>query len=162
MALLLSHPMHGTIRTMKTARTLACVIPSLLVATAIGVSTGCSSGNRSVNYARVYPAVVEKGPTLDVQVVRGETSLTLTNTTAKVFGPCTLWINAYYSKPLDGLAVGQSIRVPLSDLRNEHSEAFRGGGFFATKKPERMVLAQLEHDGTLYGLVVVRGEPVIK
>lgn len=147
---------------MKNARNRApWLLAALALLSAIGLAA-CETGRSKVNYARVYPAAVEKGPTLDIQVVRGETTLTLTNTTAKVFGPCTLWINAYYSKPLDGLAVGQSIKMGLAELRNEHGEPFRGGGFFATKKPERMVLAQLEHDGTLYGLVVVRGEPILK
>lgn len=134
----------------------------LAAAMVIGAGLGACRSTPQVNYARVYPAALEKGPSLDIQVVRGETTLTLTNTTSRVFGPCTLWINAYYSKPLDGLAVGQTVKMGLSELRNEHSESFRGGGFFATHKPERMVLAQLEHDGTMYGLVVVRGEPVIK
>jgi hypothetical protein len=142
----------------RTARLGAGVVAVIVT----GVALGACRSSPQVNYARVYPAALEKGPSLDIQVVRGETTLSMTNTTARVFGPCTLWVNAYYSKPLDGLAVGQTVKMGLSELRNEHGEAFRGGGFFATHKPERMVLAQLEHDGTLYGLVVVRGEPVIK
>ncbi len=150
---------------MENARTrpLPVALLGALVMAALAMASlnGCSSAPSAAN-ARVYPVTLEKGPTLDIQVVRGETTLTLTNATARVFGPCTLWINAYYSRPLDGLAVGQSVKFGLSELRNEHGESFRSGGFFATEKPERMVLAQLEHDGTLYGLIVVRGEPVLK
>lgn len=123
---------------------------------------GCSGRSSRVGAARAYPQTAVQGESLDIQVVRGETTLTLTNTTSRVFGPCTLWVNAYFSRPLEGLAVGQSLTLPLKDFRNEHGESFRGGGFFATKKPERMVLAQIEHDGTMYPLVVTRGEPVIK
>lgn len=115
-----------------------------------------------MNYARVYPETLARGEPLDIQVIRGETTLALTNTTSTVFGPCTLWLNSYYSRPLEGLAVGQSLTLPLADFRNEHGEPFRGGGFFATKKPERMVLAQIESDGTMYPIVVVRGEPILK
>ncbi len=122
----------------------------------------CQAGKSQVNYARVYPETLSRGEPLDIQVVRGETTLSFTNTTSRVFGPSTLWLNSYYSRPLEGLAVGQSIKLPLADFRNEHGEPFRGGGFFATKKPERMVLAQLENDGMLYPLVVTRGEPVLK
>ena len=46
--------------------------------------------------------------------------------------------------PIDGLAVGQTLRLPLGTFRNEFSEAFRGGGFFAPERPERLVLAELE------------------
>lgn len=123
---------------------------------------GCSGTGSRVGAERAYPQSAVQGESLDIQVVRGETTLTLTNTTSRVFGPCTLWVNAYYSRPLEGLAVGQSLTLPLKEFRNEHGESFRGGGFFATKKPERMVLAQIEHDGTMYPLVVTRGEPVIK
>lgn len=134
-----------------------------LVGVGLGVGLGaCQAGQSKVNYARVYPETLLKGETLDIQVVRGETTLTLTNTTARVFGPSTLWLNAYYSRPLEGLAVGQSLTIPLAEFRNEFGEPFRGGGFFATKRPERMVLAQLEHDGSLHALVVIRGEPVLK
>ena len=145
---------------MKNARP-RTLLPLLLATVVVMALAGCRS-SPSVSYARVYPAALDKGPTLDIQVVRGETTLTLTNATSRVFGPCTLWVNAYFSRPLDGLAVGQTVRIGLTELRNEHGESFRSGGFFATERPENMVLAQLEHDGTLYGLVVVRGEPVIK
>lgn len=135
----------------------------VLLGVGLGVGLGgCQAGRGKVDYARVYPEAIVKGETLDIQVVRGETTLKMTNTTAREFGACTLWVNAYYSRPLEGLAVGESVTIPLSELRDEFGDAFRGGGFFATKRPERMVLAQLEHEGTLYGLVVIRGEPVLK
>jgi len=52
--------------------------------------------------------------------------------------------------------------IPLVEFRNEFSEAFRGGGFFATEAPERLVMAQLETeiDGKpqLLGMIVVAEE----
>jgi hypothetical protein len=81
---------------------------------------------------------------LDIQVFKGDTTLKLTNTTATNFGPSTIWLNSYFSRPIDGLAVGETIKLGLSGFRNEHSEAFRSGGFFASEFPERVVLAELE------------------
>lgn len=135
------------------------IVLAALVAVALA---GCRSGPAPVNYVRPYPTTLTQGPGLDIQVIRGETTLTLTNATAKVFGPSTIWINSYYSRPIEGMAIGQSFTFRLTEFRNEHGEPFRGGGFFATKKPERMVLAELESDGTMYRMVVIRGEPVIK
>ena len=100
-----------------------------------------------------------RGRTLDIQVIKHDTTLEFTNTTARTFGPATLWLNSYFSRPIDGLAVGQTLTLPLSSFRNEHSEKFRGGGLFAAEAPEKLVLAELEttDDGrpVLLGLIVV-------
>lgn len=132
---------------------------------AVGVLSGlggCAAPLTPVDYARPYPAHVPHGPTLDIQVFRRTRELELTNTTARALGPSTLWLNAYYSRPIDGLGVGQTLMIPLVEFRNEFSEAFRGGGFFATEAPERLVMAQLETeiDGKpqLLGMIVVAEE----
>jgi hypothetical protein len=120
----------------------------------------CAGPPEPVPYARVYPTDLARGQTLDIQVIKHDTSLEFTNTTARAFGPSTLWLNSYYCQPVEGIAVGQTIRMPLSGFRNEHSESFRGGGFFAADEPERLVLAELETPGPdgapmLLGLIVV-------
>lgn len=149
-------------RSCSPVRGIACGTLVALAAAGGLLLSGCKAGQSPVNYARAYPETLPRGEALDIQIIRGETTLELTNTTSRVFGPSTLWLNAYFSRPIEGLAVGQSLKLPLADFRNEHGEPFRGGGFFATKRPERMVLGQLESDGTMYPLVVTRGEPVIK
>ncbi|MEQ8844059.1 MAG: hypothetical protein RIB58_04320 [Phycisphaerales bacterium] len=120
---------------------------------------GCALNDRRidpVDYARAYPESLDRVTTLDVQVIRRPQSIELTNATARAFGPSTLWLNAAFSRPIDGLAVGETLTIPLGEFRNEFSERFRAGGFFATVDPTKLVLAELEtDDGALYGLIVV-------
>lgn len=142
---------------MKTGSLILCACGVLLA----GALAGCSSGPRAVDYARAYPAL-KQGETLDIQVFRRAKRIELTNTTARAFGPSTLWLNAWYSRPLGGLGVGQTLDLPLKEFRDENSEPFRGGGFFAAEAPDRLVLAQLETTGPdgkplMLGLVVVSG-----
>jgi len=93
--------------------------------------------------------------TLDIQVVRDETTIRLTNTTARGFGPSRMWVNRWYSKAIEKLDVGQTLELDLWEFRDQYGEPFQAGGFFATRKPERLVLAQLQTGEDVYGLVVV-------
>ncbi|HZW09944.1 MAG TPA: hypothetical protein VFF69_08575 [Phycisphaerales bacterium] len=111
-------------------------------------------------YDRPYPRQLAQGEVLDIQVIRSpETVLTMTNTTARTFGPSTVWINGRYSRPILGMAPGETLRLDLYEFRDEFGEKFRAGGFFATKKPDQVVHAQLETiengETKMIGLVVV-------
>ncbi|VAX42076.1 hypothetical protein MNBD_PLANCTO03-2219 [hydrothermal vent metagenome] len=111
-------------------------------------------------YDRPFPQQLTQNEVLDVQVIRRpETTITLTNTTARSFGPSTLWLNGRFGRPIEGFAPGQTLSLDLYDFRDEFGEVFRGGGFFATKRPEQVVHAQLETlvdgESALIGLVVV-------
>ena len=111
-------------------------------------------------YDRPYPAQLPQSEVLDIQVIREpQTTITLTNTTAKSFGPSTLWLNACFGRPIEGMLPGQTLSLSLKEFRDEFGDRFRAGGFFATKAPEVLVQAQLETivDGQsmLYGLIVV-------
>lgn len=111
-------------------------------------------------YDRPFPAEIDQTEVVDVQVIRGpETTISMTNTTARDFGPSTLWLNGRYGRPIDGFAPGQTIRLDLYDFRDQYGEKFRGGGFFATKQPEQLMHAQLETivdgESRMIGLVVV-------
>lgn len=103
-----------------------------------------------------------RGPTLDIQVFRRQTEIELTNTTARSFGPSTLWLNARFSRPIDGFAVGQTLLLKLSDFKDEFGDSFRGGGFLATERPERLALAEIQPGDAkppaMLGLVVVGEE----
>lgn len=124
----------------------------------------CSAFSRSdVDYARPYPFEAEREDVLDIQVFREGTRITMTNTTARAFGPSTLWVNQRYSRPIDGLASGQTLTLDLYDFRDQYQDAFRAGGFFATRDPDRVILVEIEpggvqDDGTLYAFVVVANE----
>lgn len=114
-------------------------------------------------YDRPYPRHLAQTEVLDIQVIRNpETVISLTNTTSRTFGPSTIWINGRYSRPILGLAPGETLRLNLYEFRDEFGEKFRAGGFFATKLPDEVVHAQLETiengETKLLGLVVVGQE----
>jgi hypothetical protein len=66
-----------------------------------------------------------------------------------------MWVNQWFSRPFPGLAVGQTIEIPLAEFKDKYGETFRAGGFFAVNRPTRVVLAQLELENEMLGLVVV-------
>lgn len=125
---------------------------SLLLAVLV---LGACAGPRPIVQGPVYPRDLPRTRTLDIQVFRHETTIELTNTTARRFGPVRLWLNGRFARDLGGLDVGQTVEMPLASFRDEYSEAFRAGGFFATEKPDRLVLAEIETGQELLGLIVV-------
>lgn len=104
-----------------------------------------------------YPESLERGETLNIQVLREDDrqTIVLTNTTARAFDAGRLWVNAWFSRPIEGLDVGETIRIPVRDMIDEHGKRMRGGGFFSTERPDPLLLAEVEADGAMYGLVVV-------
>lgn len=97
---------------------------------------------------------LDKAEVLDIQVFRNVTTLELTNTTARSFEDATIWLNQRYSMPIGGLDIGESLELPLRRFVDEYGDTFRAGGFFATRDPDPVVLAQLESEGVLYGLLM--------
>jgi hypothetical protein len=93
--------------------------------------------------------------TLDIQVVRSETDVTLTNTTARSFGRSRLWINRWYSREIESFGVGETLELQLSSFRDIYGESFRAGGFWATREPQRVELVQLETADSMLGLIAV-------
>lgn len=104
----------------------------------------------------VYPEDKPQDAVLDIQVVRDETQVTMTNTTATAFGPSRLWLNRWYSREIDGLDVGQTIELSLAEFKDRYGEPFRAGGFFATRRPDRLAQMQLQtQDGRMLGLICI-------
>lgn len=130
-------------------------------ALALFSAPGCGRGADPVPYARQYPASIERAPaTLNIQVFKRPTRLEFTNTTSRAFGPSTIWLNRRFSRPIDDIALGESVSIPLTEFRDEFSDYFPPGGFFARENPERLVLAEIETAGPdgnpiLFGMVVV-------
>ena len=149
----MTHQMtHGTI-----ARTAAAA--ALAAACALG-PVGCrESGSRIDAGGPLYPIELRQATVLDIQVVRDDTRITMTNTTARAIGKSRMWINGWYSREIEGLGVGESLTLDLYDFRDPYGTQFRAGGFFATERPDRVVLAQIEpldvEPRELIGLVVV-------
>lgn len=107
----------------------------------------------------IYPDSMTKGEIFDVQVFRQSTTLRLTNTTTRDFGPSTVWLNQRYSSPIDALASGETIEMDLKIFVDEFGETYRAGGFFSQRVPAPVVLCQLETDEgdgpVMHGFVVV-------
>lgn len=148
-------------RHQQTNRTIARAAAAAVFA-AIGARglTGCAeSGSRIDAALPTYPVELRQSTVLDIQVVRDDTHITMSNTTARAIGKARMWINGWYSREIDGLGVGQSLTLNLYDFRDPYGTQFRAGGFFATQRPDRVVLAQLEplevEPRELIGLVVV-------
>jgi hypothetical protein len=135
----------------RTAR-IACLLA------AMAAVAGCRAKQDPALAGPEYPVAKTQSRTLDIQVVRTETSLRLTNTTARAFGKSRLWINRWYSAEIPSFAVGQTIELRQDDFRDQYGEAFRGGGFFATRKPQKVDLVQLETEDGMVGLVAVGKE----
>ena len=120
------------------------------------LGAGCAAG--PVDYARPYPEDKQPAQAVNIQVFRREDHLSLTNTSPYDFGPSTLWVNAAFSRPINALRIGQTLDLSLHEFRNEHSEPFRAGGFFATDLPSVLVLAEIESNDRLYGMIVVEDQ----
>jgi len=128
------------------------IVIGLLVIMALG---GCTSATHTQQAPRRYPAGVAQGETLPIQVVVDSRRVVLTNSTGTVFGPSVLWLNQWYSVAIDGLSIGETVSIPIGRFIDEHGQQMRGGGFFATESPERIILAELRTDRGMLGMPVV-------
>ena len=132
----------------------------VLAVVLVGVSvnlTGCRSTDRIDPVqpeARSYPAAAARAGSVDIQAFRDGTTLRMTNTTARGFGPSTVWVNRRFSLPIDGLMPGAGLELDLRRFIDEYGSAFRAGGFFATQRPEPVVLVELEDADGLVGVLV--------
>ena len=83
----------------------------------------CSSPRTNAPWARPYPESPTLAGTADIQVVRDGTHISMTNTTARVFGPSTVWINMQWSLPIEGLKPGQTlVDEKISSTADEKDE----------------------------------------
>jgi len=133
-------------------------IGGLLLGLAAALAGSCSSAPAVITEGTSYPTALPRTATLNIQVFRRTTELELTNTTALAIPASTLWLNAWYSKKIDGLGIGETLKLPLKEFKDKYGDPFRGGGFFATELPERLALAEIEMDGRMVGMVVVGGD----
>lgn len=128
------------------ARVAACAMMMSLAA--------CSSRSGEIPSEPTYPAKASSG-SIDVQVVRDETVVRMTNTTARDLASGRLWANRWFSREFPGLKVGESITMSLSEFKDQYGDRYRAGGFFATDRPMKLVQMELETGEQLIGLIVV-------
>ena len=149
--------------------------PVLLIASCMGVLAsgflhGCGSiptaltGGPKITYARPFPPDFHQVEQLNIQARRDGHMLTLTNSTPHVYEASTIWINRRYSRPIHTLDIGETVSIDMREFYDEFSQPFKGGGFFATERPEDAMLIQLETerngDVQLLGLVSVGDTPI--
>lgn len=133
----------------------ACVSAVVLGGGCMSRFAGGEGSALDKNASRPYPQSLAKEPSLPIQVLRDVTKIRLTNTSARSFGPSTMWLNGRYSREIEGLAIGETLTLEVGEFFDEFGAAFRGGGFFATVDPDPLVMAEIESEGRLFGLVVV-------
>jgi hypothetical protein len=117
-------------------------------------SAGCQTWS-DVPYAREFPENAVIGQTLAIQIVRDGTEIIITNTTANAIPATTLWLNKWYSRPIDEIRVGETVRFGLREFRDEFSEPFPAGGFWSTGPGVPLVSAHIESPNQFEALVVV-------
>lgn len=109
-----------------------------------------------------YPDAMPRGSTAPVQVFREVSTLRLTNTTARTFGPGRLWLNQQYSTEVGPFEPGQTLELDLRSFVDEFGDVYRAGGFFAQREPAAVVLAEMERGPSdnreLIGFVVVENK----
>ncbi|RNC80482.1 MAG: hypothetical protein ED559_01325 [Phycisphaera sp.] len=104
---------------------------------------GCL-GSPDFTESRSYPEGLRKLEPSNIQLYRSGKTVYLSNTTATNFGPSTIWLNQWFKRDIDGFAIGETLKLGLSGFYDEFGDEFRGGGFFAARAPDLIVLAELE------------------
>lgn len=122
---------------------------------------GCQlfSEKQSADPGPGYPESLPRGDSVPVQVFREITTLRMTNTTARTFGPGRLWLNQQYSAEVGQFQPGETWEINLRTFVDEFGEVYRAGGFFAQRDPAAVVLVEIESGPPdareLVGFVVV-------
>ncbi|MFG0275853.1 MAG: hypothetical protein ACF8QF_12445 [Phycisphaerales bacterium] len=139
----------------------------LVAAAALAAASlpACTTARVQTLDGRAFPGQIEQLDVLDVQVFQEAQSIRFTNTTARPLGPGWVWLNAWYSAPIDRIEVGGTLEIPLRDFRDEFGQRPRAGGFWAARDAIDVVLVQLERTNgpggasELFGMVVVGDDP---
>ncbi len=109
----------------------------------LAVGAGGCAKDLTIQDGPQYPTITQTG-VVDVQVVQESKRLITTNTSSRDFGPSRVWVNSWYSQEIPGFAIGQRLELSLGDFKDRYGDTFRGGGFFASERPDKVVLVQIE------------------
>ena len=122
------------------------------------VFAGCQnpSGNPALA-TNPYPMELHKSASVSIQVHRIEEFLEIVNSTAVDYNSATLWINQRFSRELNPIPAGSTLRVNLWSLRDAYGEQFNAGGIWRTDEPTPVVIAELQtvESPHLVGLIVI-------
>lgn len=120
----------------------------------LAMAGGCAS-QAELGNGPIYPEEKRITAVVDIQVLRDETEITMTNTTTRTFAPARAWVNQWWCADFPGLTPGQTIKLDLSNFKDCFGDAFRAGGFFATQNPDALVKFEVEEEAGLVGFIVI-------
>lgn len=104
-----------------------------------------------------YPFFLPTGPTERIQVFSDGTTLEIVNASGRSFRDFDVWVNQRYSRFVERLDAGKTIRLPVDTFWDHLGEGPQTGGFFASAAPTPIALVQIQVDETspLVGLISV-------
>lgn len=104
-----------------------------------------------------YPFFLPTGPTERIQVFSDGITLELVNASGRSFRNFDLWVNQRYSRFVERLDAGQTLRLPVDTFWDHLGEGPQTGGFFASAAPTPIALVQIQVDevSPLVGLISV-------
>ena len=132
--------------------------PALVLLTVASVVTGCQSLQSDPAKASVpYPKSLHEPTSIDVQVIRDDTEITLSNATAQSFADFDLWLNQRYVRHVRALPAGESITLSLWGFHDVRGEPFNAGGFWRTEAATPLWLVEIQTgpESPLVGLITI-------
>lgn len=133
------------------------------ILTSLAFLAGCAPSLYHPERAtRAYPMDLHRPQSVDVQVFRDDTSITLVNATPNTYEDVDLWINQRFVHSIGTLAAGETRTISLWDFYDVRGDQFNAGGLFRTREPTpvRLVEIQAGADQPLIGLIAIPGEPL--
>jgi hypothetical protein len=120
-------------------------MPVAMCLLAASLASGCvARGEREIADNRPYPMELRQQGSVDIQVIQKATTLELTNTTTRRLEGGTLWLNQRFARDVEALAPGERREYDLDSFLDQFGDHFRPGGFWATRTPDDIMLAQWE------------------
>ena len=121
-------------------------IATVLLAGVLASSLAACSGRRYDPSRAVppYPAHLDQGEVIGVQVFREGGDLIIVNATPQSFRDVDIWVNRRYMWHLDALDAGETRRVWFGEFFDHWGETPVAGGFFRTERPTPSVLVQIQ------------------
>ena len=138
---------------------LACA--STLVVGAAALLAGCETVRFDPTKAtRPYPFGAEQAVVEHVQVFNDGDAMLIVNASVDSWSDFDVWLNQRYLHRAEGLAAGQTLRIPLDQFWDVRGEGPFPGGLFRyyAPTPIRLVQLQLEGGGPLVGFHAIPTE----
>ncbi len=106
---------------------------------------------------KAYPLHLHRAESINVQVFRDGPHLEIVNSTPVSYADCDVWLNQRFTRRVEAIRAGETVRLSLWDFYDMRGDRFSGGGFWRTERPTplRLVELQVSDEQPLIGLVTV-------